>query len=97
MPRRVRWLASVGALRALPAMHSGAQELPAPTESLRIDQVQPLGSHHGYRPCPSPQARRRLQARAAVVRARRLSALRGAVPAGAMVFLFPFSFFPERR
>lgn len=60
----MRWLACVGALLALPALHGGAQEIPAPSESLRIDQLQLLGSHNSYRPYPSAQVRRRLQAHA---------------------------------
>ncbi|MDR6673503.1 Ca2+-dependent phosphoinositide-specific phospholipase C [Xanthomonas sp. 1678] len=64
LPGRVRRLAWIGALLAMPAMHGGARERPAPPESLRLDQLQLLGSHNSYRPWPTPQVQRRLQAHA---------------------------------
>lgn len=53
------WLALIG----LPgAACATAAPLTVPIDSLRLDQVQLLGSHNSYRPVPTAQVRRRLQA-----------------------------------
>lgn len=54
--RVFRWLIVVGGLAVIVTASAGDL-----SPSLRLDQVQLLGSHNSYRPYPSPQAQLRLQ------------------------------------